>query len=180
MKIKMLFGLGNPGEKYEYTNHNVGTLFIDYLAKEYRAKEAKKSGSSYYETEIGGRKLILMKADESDLYMNEIGIHLKAAIKKFNLSREEILAVHDDSDLPLGKYKHSFDVSSAGHRGVQSIIDTIKSQAFHRIRIGIRTKPGKALEFVLKKISKKDKELFYKVFEEIRAYLEKKITEGAI
>ncbi len=177
-KIKIIFGLGNPGDKYEYTNHNVGTLFIEYLAGEYGAKEVKKSGFIYYEAVIGGRKMMLMKADESEIFMNEIGIHLKAAMKKFNVLKSEILTVHDDSDLALGKYKHSLDVSSAGHKGVQSIIDVLKTQNFHRIRIGIRTRPGKALDFVLKNISKKDREIFYKVFEEIKVYLEKKIEEG--
>ncbi len=180
MKIKIIFGLGNPGDQYEYTNHNVGALFIDYLAREYNAKEVKKSGFVYYEAEILGRKIMLMKAAESEIFMNEIGSYLKAAMKKFNFLRTEILAVHDDSDLALGRYKHSYDVSSAGHKGVQSIIDFLGSQAFHRIRIGIRTKPGRALTFVLKNISKKDKEIFYKIFEEIRAYLEKNIEKGVI
>lgn len=148
MKVKLVIGLGNPGKEYEKTYHNVGVLFIDYLVK----------SRAYCQ---------LLK---SDVYMNQSGNFVKAALKKYNFKPEEILIVHDDSDIELGKYKISFGRGSAGHRGVESIIKSIGIKNFWRLRIGIRKeKKKKAADLVLKKINKKDLEIFEKVFQSVIA-----------
>ncbi len=107
--------------------------------------------------------------------MNESGKAVKEAMKYFKIKPEEILIVHDDSDIELGKYKISFGRGSAGHNGVQSIINNLKTKNFWRLRIGVRpttnnrrpTTQIKAGDFVLKKISKKNLEIFEKFFYEI-------------
>ena len=110
--------------------------------------------------------------------MNESGRAISAAIKYFKIKPEEILIVHDDSDIEIGKYKISFGRGSAGHNGVESIIKSLKTKDFWRLRIGIRpnirinqskisiNQRLKASAFVLKKISKKDLKILEKVFEE--------------
>ncbi len=107
--------------------------------------------------------------------MNESGGFVKKIVKKNNVKPEELLIIHDDSDIKMGEYKLSFGRSSAGHRGVQSIIDSLKTKNFWRLRIGIghgptRTPHGlvrkKASEIVLKKISKADMETLNKIFKE--------------
>ena len=171
MKIKpqLIIGLGNPGKQYEKTYHNAGFLFIQYLMD-------KKPANS--EFRIQNSELL-----KSDVYMNESGKFVAKILKKHGVKPKEILIVHDDSDIELGKYKISFGRGSAGHRGVESIIKLLGTKNFWRLRIGIRKtsrkKAGlpaeayraKAGELVLKKISKKDWEILEKVFQTIFNYI---------
>lgn len=150
---KLIIGLGNPEKKYENTYHNVGHLFVDYLAGE---------------------------ALKSDEYMNESGKYVAKMVKKFGVKPEELLIVHDDSDIEIGNYKITPPGhGAAGHHGVESIQQHLKTNDFSRLRIGIRPKQAegearmKALDFVLKKISPADKKLLEKAFEEARAELTK-------
>lgn len=101
--------------------------------------------------------------------MNESGRFVVNMVRKYNIKPEKILIVHDDSDIESGKYKFSFGRGSAGHKGVESVINALKTKNFWRLRIGIRPKKvlrKKAEEFVLKKITKKDLAVFNKVLEE--------------
>ena len=160
--IKMIFGLGNPGEEYALNYHNVGQFYVDLIAKstfkKYRNFEfSKKDG------------FIFVK---SLTFMNQSGLAAKEALKYFNLKPENLLVVHDDSDIPLGQHKFSFDQGSAGHNGVSSIITHLKTQAFFRERIGVRKNQKiKAGEFVLKSMSKKELDLLKKMFLEIQGSL---------
>ncbi len=145
VKPRLIIGLGNPDKEYGKTYHNVGFLAVDFLAENSSA-----------------RKLI-----KSEVYMNESGGFVKKTTKQNNIKPEELLIIHDDSDIKMGEYKLSFGRSSAGHRGVQSIIDSLKTKNFWRLRIGIRkNKKQKASEIVLKKISKADMETLNKIFKE--------------
>ncbi len=173
MNVKLIIGLGNPGKEYEKTYHNVGILFTDYFKK----------------CQVSGVKYQVLK---SDVFMNQSGNFVKKTLKKYRIKPEELLIVHDDSDIELGKYKISFGRGSAGHNGVQSIIDSLGTKNFWRLRIGIgkvssikcqvsRMRAGlpakalraKAGEFVLKKISKDNLKIFEKVFQEIKIDNEK-------
>ena len=105
--------------------------------------------------------------------MNLSGMFVKKMLKKSGAKPEQILIVHDDSDIEIGKYKLSFGRGAAGHHGVENIQATIKTKKFWRLRIGIRPQPPyslklrriKAEKFVLKKITGADKKLLEKVFE---------------
>jgi len=174
MKVKprLIIGLGNPGKEYEKTYHNAGFLFIQYLMD-------KKPANS--EFRIQNSELL-----KSDVYMNESGKFVAKILKKHSVKPKEILIVHDDSDIELGKYKISFGRGSAGHRGVESIIKSLGTKKFWRLRIGIRRRNTqkdtqnyaekqrlfisrrKASEIVLKKISKKDWGILEKVFQTIK------------
>lgn len=107
--------------------------------------------------------------------MNQSGNFVKAALKKYKIKPEEILIAHDDSDIELGKYKISFGRGSAGHNGVQSIIDALKTKNFWRLRIGIGCEltRTKAIDLVLKKINKKDFEILSQEFKKIEICLKK-------
>ena len=149
-KIKLIIGLGNPDPKYANTYHNVGHLFIDYLLK------------------IENLKFKIIK---SGVYMNESGRFVAKMLKKYNVEIEELLIVHDDSDLQLGAYKLQSSHGAAGHHGIESIQAALKTNTFWRLRIGIRPSNEavrqKAEEFVLKKISDENKKILETVFEEI-------------
>src|SRR3989344_5947031 len=173
MKVKLIIGLGNPGKEYVKTYHNAGFLFVNFI------KEID----------------INIKALKTDTYINQSGQFVKKALKALKYKPEELLIAHDDSDIELGKYKISFGRSSAGHKGVESIIKELKTKNFWRLRIGIRetslpvglsakalastkarraktglpaeARRAKAGEFVLKKFNKKNFEILNKTFEEI-------------
>ncbi|MBI5079140.1 aminoacyl-tRNA hydrolase [Candidatus Wolfebacteria bacterium] len=159
IKPRLIIGLGNPGKEYETTYHNVGFLAIDFL-------------NSDSKPQIHPNLQIL----KSEVYMNQSGNFVKKILKKYKAKPEEILIVHDDSDIELGKYKISFGRGSAGHNGVQSIIDALKTKNFRRLRIGIgkTLKTTKAGEFVLKKIGKHDLKILEAVFRSASAIFEKK------
>ncbi len=158
-KIKVLIGLGNIGPKYEKTYHNIGKIFIDYyrtiLKEEAVTSFISPSKKNFSYCQLSDKILIKPKT-----FMNNSGLATKQAISYFKINPEEIAVIHDDSDMLIGNYKIVFDQRSAGHKGVQSIMDNLKTQKFWRIKIGIR--PGrevvrqKAQEFVLKRITKKD------------------------
>ncbi|MFH1346625.1 MAG: aminoacyl-tRNA hydrolase [Spirochaetota bacterium] len=160
-KPRLIIGLGNPDKEYEKTYHNVGFLAVDFLA------------ANPEKFKIQNSKFKILK---SEVYMNESGDFVKKTVKQNNVKPGEILIIHDDSDIKIGEYKFSFGRSSAGHKGVQSIIDSLKTKNFWRLRIGVgheptRTPRGlvrkKAGEIVLKKIPKTDMENLNKVFKKI-------------
>jgi PTH1 family peptidyl-tRNA hydrolase len=167
-KPKIIFGLGNSGDDYASTYHNAGRLFADFIAEhenpEERWKTVKKDGFEFVKTD----GLVLIK---SLGFMNESGRPAKAIVKYFKYSPKDLVIAHDDSDINLGSYKISKDRGSAGHKGVQSVIDHLKTREFERIRIGVRPQNQKkqAGDFVLKPLSKKDEALLKKAFLEIRA-----------
>lgn len=151
-KIKLIIGLGNPDKQYENTYHNVGHLFVDKLTTDDKRLTTK-----------------------SDVYMNESGKFVAKAAKKTSAKPEEILIAHDDSDLEIGKYKIDFGRGAAGHHGIESIQQHLKTNDFWRVRIGIRPANEevrqKAEEFVLKKISAANMTTLKKVFEEVSRVL---------
>jgi PTH1 family peptidyl-tRNA hydrolase len=117
MKI-LIVGLGNPGKKYEKTRHNIGFRVIDELEKQ-----------------IFDFDTFLLKPDN---YMNNSGRAIKKYLTHNKISPKDLIVIHDDIDLPFETVKVSKDSSSAGHKGVQSIIDTLGTKDFTRIRIGIK------------------------------------------
>ena len=144
---KLIIGLGNPGKEYLHTYHNIGEWSLSYLKK--------------WAAEAGFLRVSCLQPEG---YMNESGISVRKILKNSNLSQEQIIIVHDDSDLPLGTYKISRGGGSAGHRGIQSIIDNLGSEDFLRLRIGIRkaeeTVRRKAADFVLERFSDEQEKIF--------------------
>ena len=163
MEIKLLVGLGNPGKEFENTYHNVGQLFVDELA----GQGAKFKKEKYFEyVKIG--KLVLIK---TLTFMNQSGGAAAAAKKYFNMNPDQVLIVHDDSDIPLGSFKLSFARGSAGHQGIESIIKSLRTNRFYRLRIGVRPlreiRRIKANDLVLKKIPPREIKILKDLFREI-------------
>ena len=118
INIKLIIGLGNPGKEYENTRHNAGFLFIDKLSEQLKTPD--------------------FKYEKSQTFMNKSGGGVLALAKSHKIKPENILIVHDDIDILWGNYKLSFGCSSAGHKGVESIIKALKTKNFWRLRIGIQ------------------------------------------
>lgn len=170
-RVRLIVGLGNPGDKYKSTYHNVGFLFVDSLAE---ATQGNDDGQRITWRSIKSfryamcTEAILVKTTS---FMNESGRAVKSAIDYFGVNPDEILIVHDDSDIPLGEYKISFGRGSAGHKGIESIIKTLRTKEFLRVRIGIRTDVRKAGKFVLEKTTEDHRADLEKVFAEIQRKL---------
>lgn len=205
---KLILGLGNPRTEYHNTYHNAGALAVAWLAKHNpRASSllhqdfGEQAGNKTIFAHLKGKHFSFAKGKDYVLavpttFMNESGIAAHEALKFFKLKPEELCVIHDDSDIELGKYKVSVGRGSAGHHGVDSIVGALKTNAFTRIRIGIRPKINldlrlrgddkkncgndikrkKASEFVLAHISKKNLTELYGVFAEIKENVIEKLT----
>lgn len=130
--MKLVVGLGNPGKKYERTRHNAGFMVVDALAKELGLMLKKNDQFKA----IGGAtdKIALAKPQT---FMNNSGLSVKAIAKKYRVQPEDILIVMDDMDMELGKLRYREIGSSGGHKGLQSIIDTMRTNIFPRLKLGI-------------------------------------------
>ncbi len=131
--IKTVIGLGNPGNQYKYTRHNIGFMIADAVAFSLKCKKYKEKCFSHI-YECPEHDLIIAKPQT---YMNNSGVAVKNILEEYNLKPEEILVVYDDLDLPLGTIKLRTKGSSGGHNGLKSIIQYIKTENFPRLRIGI-------------------------------------------
>jgi PTH1 family peptidyl-tRNA hydrolase len=162
----LIVGLGNPGERFKKTRHNLGFLVLDKLQQEKAFpnwKKNKKANCFYSKRVIASQQIELVKPLT---YMNNSGKVVKYVQKKHNLSSKNILVVHDDIDIPLGKIRIFFGRGAAGHKGVESIIKELKSKNFVRFRIGICPKTGKPKnieKFVLQKFDQKEEKIVKKV-----------------
>ncbi len=146
-----IIGLGNPGKKYRETKHNLGFMVVENFAKENNFPEFKlfkKTNLLISEDNFNQKKVALMKPQT---FMNNSGKSVKT------LKTKNIIVIHDDIDLSLGKIKISKKRGAAGHKGVESIINELKTNDFWRIRIGIQPekKPKNIEKFVLQKFEKK-------------------------
>ncbi len=126
--MKLIVGLGNPGEKYEATRHNLGFRVVDEMVSNWK-KEDKFKGEIAKEDNI-----IFLKPLT---HMNLSGIAVEKVAKYFKVPVSDIVVIHDELDLPLGKIKVRVGGSAAGHHGVESIINLLGDDKFTRVRIGI-------------------------------------------
>jgi peptidyl-tRNA hydrolase, PTH1 family len=136
---KIVVGLGNPGKKYKHTRHNVGFMVLDLLAQKQGLdwKTDKYSESIVSKGTIAGQEVILAKPQN---FMNDSGTAVLALLKNYQLPVSSLLVVHDEIDLPFGTLRASHDSSSAGHNGVQSVINFLKTKNFTRLRIGVNSR----------------------------------------
>ena len=133
-----LVGLGNPGEKYKNTRHNVGWLMVESLLKEKGLPglvESSKYAGRISEGMLAGEELTSLLPNT---FMNKSGSAVAKLVPKEEVDR--LIVVHDDVDLPIGEMKMAVDRGAGGHNGIQSIIDSLGSKEFIRIRIGVAGK----------------------------------------
>ena len=135
----LLVGLGNPGDKYEGTRHNVGFEAIDQLAEELRVPVQKlKHRALTQSVELGGAKVLLMKPIT---YMNLSGEAVGEAARFYKIPADHVLVFSDDVSLPVGKLRIRKGGSAGGHNGLKSIIQHLGTDQFPRVKIGVGEKP---------------------------------------
>ncbi len=133
--MKLIVGLGNPGRGYINNRHNVGFACLNYFAKKQGIRFDKKQGKARIGIgKIAGNRLVVAKPQT---YMNQSGQAVSRLIEKYDISLNDLLVIHDDLDLPIGKIRIRFGGGSGGHNGVSSTIDSLGSRDFTRIRVGI-------------------------------------------
>ena len=170
--MKLVAGLGNPGKEYENTRHNTGRILVGIIEKKFE-KDGEKQRIKF---------LVL------DTFMNNSGKAVAPLIKT-KKDLENLLVIYDDIDLPLGKMKISFNRSSGGHNGLNSVIKALKSEEFLRIRIGIspatpkgvvrKPKGEKAvLNFLLGEFKKPELEIIKKLSKKVAEAVETIFSEG--
>jgi PTH1 family peptidyl-tRNA hydrolase len=160
----LIVGLGNPGEEYEFTPHNLGFMVIDLLAGRHGIRVTRKENTSLLgRGEISGKRLALAKPQT---YMNLSGPAVRGLLERYELKPDRLIVVYDELDLPWGSLRIRLKGSAAGHKGVKSLIGSLGTNEFTRVRLGIarESEPGNPVEgekFVLapfKRAQKQDVE----------------------
>ena len=146
----LVVGLGNPGREYARHRHNVGHLVADELARRHGGTWRSKFSGQLAEIRLDGHKLALLKPET---YMNDSGRAVGAAARFFKLEPGEVLVVHDEGDFDLGRLELKVGGGLAGHNGLRSIAQHLKTQDFLRLRIGVgrpeRGDPRPLADYVL-------------------------------
>ena len=147
--MSLIVGLGNPGRAYAHSRHNMGFRCINHLAKLQGIPVKQRQCQAQIGIgQIGTTKVILAKPGT---FMNLSGKSVKSLMGRFQIAPGEIVIIHDDLDLPLGKIRLSLGGSSGGHKGVRSVVNHLESRDFLRIRVGIGRPPEgeDAIDYVL-------------------------------
>src|SRR5205807_5035784 len=135
----LVVGLGNPGSEYARNRHNVGAMVADELARRHGGSWRSKFSARIAEIRVEGHKLALLKPET---YMNESGRSVGAASSFFKVAPDAVLVVHDESDLELGRLQLRLGGGLAGHNGLRSVAQHLKTQEFLRLRVGVG-RPGR-------------------------------------
>ncbi|MBL1079548.1 aminoacyl-tRNA hydrolase [Nocardia sp. 2] len=150
----LVVGLGNPGAEYERTRHNVGFMVADVLAERVggRFTVHKKSGADLIEARLDGRKVLIAKPRS---YMNLSGRPVAALARFFSVPATDVIAVHDELDLPFGTVRLKRGGGEGGHNGLRSMSQALTTKDYLRVRFGIGRPPGRQdpADFVLKPFS---------------------------
>ena len=150
----LIVGLGNPGREYERIRHNAGFMLVDLLALSAGIKFDKKGKGLWGKGRIAGEEVVLLKPQT---FMNLSGEAVSEVRAFYKIPATALIVAYDDCDLPLGKLRIRKDGGSGGHRGVSSIIATLGSKEFARIRLGIGRPPhNDTAGYVLSQFSKEE------------------------
>jgi len=171
----LIVGLGNPGKKYEKTRHNIGFMVLDRLIKDLRYRTSQEKSSFSFNqnlqsaisiVKLNNQKIILAKPQT---YMNLSGKAVKKLLSYYKVDQNNLWLIYDDIDLPLGAIRIRQKGSSGGHKGVQSVLDEIKTDYFVRFRIGIgsnRYQDISSEKYVLQRFTSKEKEMVEKILDQ--------------
>lgn len=174
----LIVGLGNPGEKYANTRHNIGFRAVFSLAKAYHIKKTNYKLKSIIATGlIAGQKVMLA---QPQTYMNNSGEAVRLLADYYNIPTDRIIIIYDDLDLPTGKIRIKTKGSDGGHKGLRSVIKHLGTNEIIRIRIGIDHPPDKleVVDYVLGYFSREEEKLIKRSIEETVAAVKIIFEEG--
>jgi peptidyl-tRNA hydrolase, PTH1 family len=181
--MKLIVGLGNPGKEYSTNRHNIGFLCLNHFARLHRITLDRKQSKSRIGTgSVVGNEVVLAKPQT---YMNLSGVAVSQLMQKYKITPDDIIVIHDDLDLPLGKIRIRKGSSAAGHNGIKSIIANLGTQDFIRIRVGIsrpavegENKEERVVDYVLGDFMEVDKPVIEDTIRRVSDALISILTEG--
>ena len=156
--MKIIAGLGNPGNEYKNTRHNVGFMFLDALSAAWEVTNwREKDNALIAETFYNNEKIILMKPLT---FMNDSGKAIAPVLNFYKLNTEDLIVIHDDMDIPVGTHRIRKKGSAGGHNGIKSILALVGDENFVRFRIGIGHPKEKnnVINYVLSAFSTEEKD----------------------
>ena len=178
----LVAGLGNPGDQYAATRHNVGQMVIDHLAKRHNVKlstHKSRTDIAAYKLGVGvdAHSIILAK---SKSYMNESGGPIKALANFYSVEPENIIALHDELDIPFAAIRTKFAGGDNGHNGLKSMTSAFDGPDYYRVRLGIGRPMGEQdpADFVLKAFSKVEQKDLAEFIDRGADVVESLITKG--
>lgn len=172
----LIIGLGNPGDEYRHTRHNVGFDVIDFMADKYNIKLNRiKFKGTYGDGIIGGEKAILLKPST---YMNLSGESVSEAANFYKIPKENIIIIYDDVSLSVGRMRVRPEGSAGGHNGIKNIIQHLSSEVFPRVRVGVGQPTNGLIPHVLGHFPKEERETLEKLFPAAAEAAETIITHG--
>ncbi|HWF67763.1 MAG TPA: aminoacyl-tRNA hydrolase [Acidobacteriaceae bacterium] len=184
--VILIVGLGNPGIEYQFTPHNAGFLAVDRIAERCGVTVSNRRCKALTASaQIAGRRVLLAKPET---YMNLSGLSVAALVNEFNLNpRQDVIVLYDEVALPLGSIRVRERGSAGGHNGVRSISDSLGTEEWLRVRIGIAPEDARAAEtarqgrkeYVLKPLRKQELALLDTALEDAAAAVESILMEGA-
>jgi PTH1 family peptidyl-tRNA hydrolase len=174
----LVVGLGNPGDEYARTRHNVGAEVVELLAKRHGATLKKGKERARVDQVRIGPSLVALAIPLT--YMNESGMAVAPLVRRYGVEPEQLVVVQDELDLPVGMLKVKNGGGLAGHNGLRSIKSHLHSDAFLRVRIGVGKPVSKehGADHVLKKFSKRERSEIDVVIEEAADAVELIIADG--
>jgi PTH1 family peptidyl-tRNA hydrolase len=172
----LVVGLGNPGDEYRNTRHNVGFDIIDLLSEKYNIKISRiKFKGVYGEGNIEGEKVILLKPQT---YMNLSGESIRELISFYKIPHDKIIVIYDDISLEVGRLRIRSKGSAGGHNGIKSIIAQLATDEFPRIKVGVGQPNSDMVKHVLGRFSKEDRDKVEKTFEAVSKAVETIISDN--
>jgi len=176
--VYLIVGLGNPGHEYENTRHNVGFDVLDLISSKYNISIIRtKFKGVYGEGKIGNERVILLKPTT---YMNLSGESVREVCNFYKITNDNIIVIHDDISLEVGRMRIRKSGSAGGHNGIKNIILNLSSDVFPRIKIGVGGPKGDLTSHVLGKLSHEDKIVIDRVFNAATEAVESIITESVM
>jgi peptidyl-tRNA hydrolase, PTH1 family len=178
-RLRLVVGLGNPGNTYKNTRHNVGFMVVDQIAEDFSiALDKQKFDTVFGRGSIDSVWVVLAKPMA---FMNRSGPQVQKIARYYRILSEDMLVVHDDIDLAFGRIKIKEKGGDGGHKGVRSIIDAFGGGGFVRLRIGVgRPEAGiSAADYVLGKFSLKEKKVLHRIITEARDAVGTILCKGA-
>jgi PTH1 family peptidyl-tRNA hydrolase len=184
--MKLIVGLGNPGFLYARNRHNIGFMCVRQLARAHAIRFDRKQGQARTGIgRIGGSRVVLARPQT---YMNASGDSVAALTRKLDIAPADLIIIHDDLDLPVGKIRLRRGGGSGGHKGIESIVARLGSADFYRVRVGIgrpddtglapADKEAAVTAYVLSDFTKEEKKIIDKTIPEVGRAVSCLISEG--
>ena len=184
--MKLIVGLGNPGLFYARNRHNIGYMCVNRIAREHKIRFNKKQGLARIGSgKINGEEVVLARPQT---FMNESGQAVSRLVNRYKIDLTDLIVIHDDLDLPVGKIRLRQGRGSGGHKGIESIVAQLGKGDFYRVRVGIGRpdiaedsdidKEQAVIDYVLSGFSRQEKKIMDGVVPEVGRAIFCLLTEG--